>query len=324
MQDGYTVTIQPVGTDEARKEALARWSRLPKYIDTEIANLREGLKAGYSAPKGNVRIVIDQMDTLIATPTAESPFDSPSVRDKTPEFVPQFDLLVREQIVPAFTRYRDFLQREYLPAARDAIAVSANPNGAACYDASVRYHSSLPMPAAEVHATGLREVEHLDAEMKAIGERIVRTPRDVPSLLQHARTEKRYLFKSPEDLIARSQGALARAKAAHPRLLRPAAEGRRRHRAVSEVPREERAERIQPAGRGRQPAGGVLHQRLPGRDEEPGRSGVDRLPRDDSRPSPAGRDRARAQGRSIRSAGISATRATRRAGRSTPSGSPTR
>ena len=114
------------------------------------------------------------MDTLIATPTAESPFDSPSVRDKTPEFAKQFDLLVREQIVPAFKRYRDFLEKEYLPAAREAIAVSANPNGAACYDASVRYHSSLPMPASEVHATGLREVEQLDAEMKAIGRAVVR------------------------------------------------------------------------------------------------------------------------------------------------------
>src|SRR3954468_12554256 len=116
VQDGYTVTIQPVGTDQARKEALARWSRLPQYVDTEIANLREGLKAGYSAPKGNVRIVIDQMETLIATPTAESPFDSPSVRDKSPQIMQQFDVLVREQIVPAFKRYRDFLQKEYLPA----------------------------------------------------------------------------------------------------------------------------------------------------------------------------------------------------------------
>jgi uncharacterized protein (DUF885 family) len=211
VQDGYTVTIQPVGTDEARKEALARWSRLPKYIDTEIANLRDGLKAGYSAPKLNVRIVIDQMNTLIATPIADSPFDSPSVRDKTPEFVKQFDLLVGEQIVPAFIRYRDFLVKEYLPAAREAIAVSANPDGAACYDASVRYHSSLPVTAKEVHATGLREVEQLDAEMKAIGERSFSTS-DVRVLLQRARTEKRYFFKSPEDLIARSQKALDRAK----------------------------------------------------------------------------------------------------------------
>src|SRR6185369_4163382 len=211
VQDGYTVTIQPVGTDEARKDALARWSRLPKFVDTEIGNLREGLRAGYSAPKGNVRIVIDQMNTLIATPTAESPFDSPSVRDKTTEFVQQFDTLVREQIVPAFTRYRDFLKKEYLAAAREAIGVSANPNGAACYDASVRYHSSLPTPASEVHATGLREVERLDAEMKAIGGRSFGIG-DVPKLLQHARTDKRYLFKSPDELIARSQAALSRAK----------------------------------------------------------------------------------------------------------------
>jgi uncharacterized protein (DUF885 family) len=211
VQDAYTVTIQPIGTDEARKEALARWSRLPKYVDTEIANLREGLKAGFSAPKGNVRIVIEQMDTLIATPTAESPFDSPSLRDKTPAFTEQFDLLVREQIVPAFKRYRDFLETEYLAAAREAIGVSANPNGSACYDASVRFHSSLPVPASEVHATGLREVARLDREMKAIGQRSFGIG-EVPALLQHARTDKRYLFTGPDDLIARSQAALARAK----------------------------------------------------------------------------------------------------------------
>lgn len=210
-QHGYTVTIQPVGTDEARKEALARWSRLPAYVDTEIANLRDGLKQGYSAPKGNVRLVIEQMETLIATPTADSPFASPGVRDTSPEFTKQFELLVREQIVPAFTRYRDFLQREYLPAAREAIGVSANPNGAACYDASVRYYSSLPVPAGEVHATGLREVESLDAEMKTIGERSFGVA-SVPTLLQRARTEKRYLFKSPDELIERSQLALAHAK----------------------------------------------------------------------------------------------------------------
>ncbi|MGH9141266.1 MAG: DUF885 domain-containing protein, partial [Vicinamibacterales bacterium] len=104
------------------------------------------------------------------------------------------------------------LEKEYLPAAREAIGVSANPNGAACYDALVRYHSSLPTAASEVHATGLREVDRLDAEMKAIGERSFGIG-DVPQLLQSARTNKRYLFKSSDELIARSQAALARAKA---------------------------------------------------------------------------------------------------------------
>jgi len=213
VQDGYLVTIQPVGSDEARKDALARWASLPKYIDTEIGNLREGLRAGYSAPKGNVRLVIDQMNTLVATPPAESPFDSPSVRDKTPDFQKPFDLLVREQITPAFVRYRDFLEREYLPAARDAVAVAANPNGAACYEAAVRSFSSLAVPAKQVHSTGLEQVARLDAEMKAIAERSFGTG-DVPKVLERVRTDKRYLFKNRDELIAYSQAALARSKAA--------------------------------------------------------------------------------------------------------------
>jgi uncharacterized protein (DUF885 family) len=211
VQYGYLVTIQPVGTDDARKDALARWSALPKFVDSEIGNLREGIKLGYTAPKGNVRITIDQMNTLLAGPISASPFDSPAVRDKTPEFVKQFDALVKDQINPAFKRYRDFLQHEYLPAARESIAVSDIPNGAACYDASVRFHSSLPIPASEVHATGLKMVDQINAEMKDIAEHSFQTS-DVPALLEKLRTDKKYAFKNREELIAYSQAALARAK----------------------------------------------------------------------------------------------------------------
>jgi uncharacterized protein (DUF885 family) len=212
---GYLVTIQPVGTDEGRRDALARWSTLPRYLDTEIANLREGLKQGYSAPRGNVRLAIDQMNILVSTPLRDSPFDSPAVRDTSPAFQKEFDSLVADQIVPAIRRYRDFLHQEYLPAAREAIAVAANPDGAACYEASIRHHSSLPATAREVHALGLEQVDLLTAEMRAIAERSFQAS-DVPALLQRLRTGQQYMFKSREELIAYSQAALARAKAAAP------------------------------------------------------------------------------------------------------------
>ncbi len=215
IQDGYLVTIQPVGTDQARAEALARWSALPAYLDTEIANLGEGLKLGYSAPKGNVRIVLDQMQSLIATPIADSPFDSPSVRDNTPAFRKQFDALVKDRINRAITRYRDFLKTKYLPVAREATAVSANPDGAACYDASVRAHSSLSVPAKEIHALGLQQIDGLTKEMQTIAERSFHIS-EVPGLLQKLRTDRQFLFKSRADLIAYSTNALTRAKAAAP------------------------------------------------------------------------------------------------------------
>jgi uncharacterized protein (DUF885 family) len=215
VNDGYLVTIQPVGTNAAREDAVARWRTLPAYIDTEIANLREGIRLGYTAPKLNVRIVIDQVRSLASTPLKDSPFGSPSARDTMPAFRKEFDALVNDAINPAAIRYADFLEQEYLPAAREATAVSANPNGAACYDASVLYHSSAPKTAKDVHAIGLQQIEALTKEMAAIGERSFHTS-DVPALLQQLRTDAKYKFKSRDEKIAYSQAALARAKAAIP------------------------------------------------------------------------------------------------------------
>ena len=212
---GYLVTIQPVGTDAAREEALARWRRLPAFIDTEIANLREGITLGYTAPKRNVQTVIEQVRALAATPLKDSPFGSPSERDQTPVFRKAFNALITGALNPAARRYADFLEQEYLPAAREATAISANPNGAACYEASVLAHSSSPKTAKEVHALGLEQIDTLTKEMRAIGERSFGTG-DVPALLQRLRTDPAYRFKSRQEKIAYSQAALARAKQAIP------------------------------------------------------------------------------------------------------------
>jgi uncharacterized protein (DUF885 family) len=211
---GYLVTIQPVGTEEARKEALARWSALPKYVDTEIANLREGMRLKYTAPKLNVRIVIDQINSLL-TDTADSPFLSPADRDKDAAFDKVYREPFQSRMLEAFRKYRDFLQNEYLPSAREDIAIAANPEGSACYSASVRAFSSLPVQAKSVHETGLREVEKLTDEMHVIAQKTFHTS-DVPSLLQRLRSDRQFMFKDRGDLISYSQAALARAKAAIP------------------------------------------------------------------------------------------------------------
>jgi uncharacterized protein (DUF885 family) len=212
---GYLVTIQPVGSAELREAALARWRALPAYIDTEIVNLRDGLRLGYTAPRHIVRIVIDSVRTLAATPPADSPFLAPVRADKDPAFVAAFTDVVNSGVLPAARRYADFLEQEYLLRAREAISVAENPNGAACYAASVRAFSTLPKSAREVHELGLAQVARIDAEMS----RIVRDAfgqSDVSRFLQQIRTDRRYTFRDRAQLIAYSQDALARAKAAAP------------------------------------------------------------------------------------------------------------
>ena len=61
----FVFDIQPLETADLRDQALARLAAVPTYIDNEIANLREGLRLGYSAPRVTVEAVPGQVRSLI-------------------------------------------------------------------------------------------------------------------------------------------------------------------------------------------------------------------------------------------------------------------
>lgn len=60
--------IQPVGSEEHRSQALARWGRLPRYLERETANLRTGVKLGYTTPRHNVELAVAQLERILALP----------------------------------------------------------------------------------------------------------------------------------------------------------------------------------------------------------------------------------------------------------------
>ncbi|HST59075.1 MAG TPA: DUF885 domain-containing protein, partial [Longimicrobium sp.] len=189
---------------------------LDTQIDTEIANLREGLRLGYRAPRVNVVRVMEQMDVLLASPPAESPFASPMQRDSTPAFRTEFEQVVTSELYPAMRRYRDFLVNEYLPASRDAIGIVANPNGADCYRAAVRSFTTLDVPAQEIHEIGLREMDKIQAEMRTIAQRSFNTS-DVPALLERFRTDRQFLFSNRQEIVDYAGAAIERGRTAMPR-----------------------------------------------------------------------------------------------------------
>jgi len=207
--------MQAVATEQDQQHAVARWSELATYLDDEIANLTEGLRLGYSAPKNNVRVVIEQMDAMLAAPLAESPFVQMAGEGQD-AFRQQLEALERDRIRPAIQRYRDFLRETYLPAAREAIGVSANPDGAACYTAALKYYATVEMTPQEVHDVGLQQMEQILAEMREIGERSFGAT-DPQKLLALVRTDPRYRFNSREELIAYAEAAVERGRQALPR-----------------------------------------------------------------------------------------------------------
>lgn len=204
--------LQPVGSDSLRAAALARARALPGFIDTEVANLREGARLGYSSPKVIVRNVIGQLKDLVATPPPQSPFHSPAERDGTASFDSALTRIIADEINPAIRRYRDFLEREYLLSARDSLGVSANPQGAACYAAALRAFSTVPIGADSVYTIGLRTMEQVQGEMRVIAARSF-AGESLATLLPRLRSDPRYTFRTSQEILDSSSAVIARGKA---------------------------------------------------------------------------------------------------------------
>ncbi|MCX7090847.1 MAG: DUF885 family protein [Legionellales bacterium] len=86
---------QPVGTDAYRQDALTRWRRFDKVLDTQITNLKLGVSLGYTAPKPAVRRVLNQINIILNNPIEASPYFDFVRRDRDPSFrVQARDLVV--------------------------------------------------------------------------------------------------------------------------------------------------------------------------------------------------------------------------------------
>lgn len=208
--------VQPVGTPELRGKTVARTRALARMADVRIANLREGLRLGYTASRSNVAAAIALIDGLLAAGVSGSPFLSPATRDGDPAFRAELERAVAEELVPALRRTRGFLEAEYAPRAREAPGVLALPDGAACYRAAVRRHVTADLDPMAVHEMGLAEMSRIREEMRVIAERSFGT-KDVGALLQRLRTEPAFLYASSEEIRATARAAVDRALAAAPR-----------------------------------------------------------------------------------------------------------
>lgn len=199
---------QPVGTPQAREEAIRRWSSLPAYIENDAANLREGLATGYTVPKTIVKRVIQQLDAALGAKPEEWPFWSPAERSDDAAFKTRMTEVIAQVIRPAVQKYRDFLVNEYAPKAREGMALSELPDGAACYAAQLRYYTTLPRSPQAVYDLGRKTVADNEAGVADIGQRVFGT-RDIKTILAKVEKAKDNHFKSEAELLEFSRGMLA-------------------------------------------------------------------------------------------------------------------
>jgi len=235
---GYSqiAMLQPVDTAERREQALVRWSKFPAFVDQEIANLKSGVEQGYTVPKSVTGRVIAQIDGLLALTTESSPFYSPAARADDEEFARAVAELVETGIQPALQRARDYLQNEYLPAARDELSITAIPNGADCYEAMLRGYTTLDRSGKEVYELGQQAVAANSAGVIELGRAAYETS-DFSEILERAKNDPADKFESADELLQFSKDMVERAAIEMPKWV-----GTMPEQAVKVVPFEKHEE----------------------------------------------------------------------------------
>ena len=187
---------------------IARLNDVPRYFDENIANMREGIRDGFTLPAE----ILDGVAEGIAGEQYDDPTQMPLWQPfaKFPRAVPESERVrlsaagrtaLVDAVMPAYAHFQRFFENEYRPAARATIGASAFPDGRDYYADLVRYFTTLPdATPGDVHETGVREVARIRAEMEAILRELGR-PGDLAVFFEFMRTDPQFRPRSGEELL---------------------------------------------------------------------------------------------------------------------------
>jgi uncharacterized protein (DUF885 family) len=165
----------PFKTPADYENNLKRHREYIAMLDAAIGRFRQGMTMGVVQPKLVVNNVIDQLNLQIQQGIEGSTFYGPvtafpdgiapvdQARLKT-----EYAAMIRDGIIPAYIRLRDFLKNDYLPVARDSVGLSGMKGGDRLYEYLIEQNTTLPLKAEDVHQLGLREVARITDEMEKI------------------------------------------------------------------------------------------------------------------------------------------------------------
>lgn len=208
---GYQLHGDHLRSVDDYEHYLDRLGQIPAYFDQQIANMRAGLKRGFSVP----RAVLDGRDVSIAAvadladPT-DSSFYAPFKH--LPDSIPadqaqalQGEALrrVRDDVIPAYQKLLAFFRDEYVPQARTTLAAEALPDGKAFYRQQIHEYTTLDLDPEAIHQLGLEQVAKIHAQML---ETMKQTgfKGGFPAFLHFLRTDPQFYARTPDELLMRT------------------------------------------------------------------------------------------------------------------------
>lgn len=206
-QLGSGESIQPFRNPKDYDDFLKRMDAAAVYLDQAALNMREGAAKGVTQPQVVMQKALAQFDSLIVDDPEKSVFWGPIAA--FPDDVPAaergrlreaYRAKIRDVMMPAYRRLRDYVRDGYIPACRTSVGLSALPDGAAWYAYLVRNQTTTELTPAEIHAIGLSEVARIRGGMEGVRKQ-VGFQGDLKAFFKHLETDEAFYFAKPDALL---------------------------------------------------------------------------------------------------------------------------
>jgi len=205
---GQTLEAMPRAKESDYRDILSRLRGVKVLLGQNQKLLEEGLKQKVTPPRITLRRVPQQVRDLIQDDALKSVYlkafqDMPL--DFSNELKSQLQkeavLIYEQEIKAALKGFHDFLNDQYIPAARESTAWSDLPQGADWYQHLLREHTTTEMTAKEIHDLGMGEVRRIREQMQALlsSAGFRGSIADYKKFLQRDRGQ---FYRSPDELLA--------------------------------------------------------------------------------------------------------------------------
>jgi uncharacterized protein (DUF885 family) len=159
--------FQTADNPEAFDKFVARLRGYPAYMAANRELLREALASGLTAPRIVAERTIAQVERMLDTPIDEAVIPA-MIQVAEEEDREEIRKIVRDEVYPADAAFLEALKGPYLAATRTEPGLWSAPNGAEIYRDLMLRWTTLELDPAEVHESGLAELDRIEAERRVI------------------------------------------------------------------------------------------------------------------------------------------------------------
>lgn len=210
---------QPFNSEKDYEDWLKRMEKFPEWMNAATENFREGMANKVVLPRKLVLKMIPQMkaEEIITTDFDKNIFSGPVknfpknfTSAQKEKFTKLYQDAVAKNIIPAYTKMGEFLEKEYLLKSRETDGYNALPKGGDIYKYYAKSWTTTNKTPEEINKIGLQQVAMLRAEMEKVKQQVGFTG-TLEEFITSVKTDPKAMpYKTSKEVLDGFNGILAK------------------------------------------------------------------------------------------------------------------